>query len=68
MNRVAVHVFRMTDFDGFRPMVHAQNNVVMNDFPARGGIDTDNELISRVSTLWNDSATDLRNGRFEKNS
>jgi hypothetical protein len=50
MNSVAVHVFRMTDLSGLRPIVHAQNNDVMNDFPARGGIDTDNELISRVST------------------
>jgi endonuclease III len=46
---VDVHVFRITDSCGFRPIVHAQNNDVTNDLPARGGIETANDDVSRVS-------------------
>ena len=65
---VAVQVFLMTDVVGFLPSLHAQNNDVIYDLPARGGIDTDNDLIDPSSTFWNAIATSLRKGLAEKNS
>jgi hypothetical protein len=46
---VAVHALRITDSAGLRPNTHAQNKLVMYDFPARGGIETLIALTSPVS-------------------
>jgi len=65
---VAVHVLRITDSRGLFPNDHAQNIDVMYDFPARGGIETDNELISLLLIICIALATSFKKDLAEKNS
>ena len=61
-------MLRITDSEGLRPKVQAQNNVVIYDFPPLGGTDTDKELILPSSILWKALATRCKNLRLRKKS
>jgi hypothetical protein len=61
-------VLRITERSGLRPIVHAQNKLLMYDFPARGGIETLKDFILPSSISWNADAISRKNKRESKNS